>query len=290
MNDLILVTGATGGGGGSGSHVVRQLVAKGKNVRALVHKQDDRSKAIEALDVDVVVGDLLYLDDVRLAMRGVQTGYLVFPLHPTIVSASATFAQAAKEAGLELIVNMSQLPARRDANSPASLNHWLSEEVLNWSGVPVTHIRATFFMEWLLWVAPLIKNTGKMIMPWNADSQYTPVAAEDLGRAIADILVAPQPHAGKTYELVGPQQLSYQDVAVILSRALGKDVPYQQLEAGPFAEKIGLPAYFRDHCRETTKTLSEGFFEVQNNLIEELTGAPPMTFGDFIQKHRAAWA
>jgi NAD(P)H dehydrogenase (quinone) len=61
------------------------------------------------------------------------------------------FAQAAKEQDLELIVNMSHIQSRPDARSKATQNHWLAEQVFDWSGVPTTHLRITFFMQWLLY-------------------------------------------------------------------------------------------------------------------------------------------
>ena len=286
MSETILVTGATGRTGGL---VVKKLVERHRKVRALVHKEDERSKALHSLGVEVVAGDMGLLSDVRRAMQGASTFYFVYPLDPGIVGASVVFAQAAKEAGLELVVNMSQLPARPTAESPASLNHWLGEEAMNWSGVPVAHIRATFFMDWFLWVAPFIQQAGKVIMPWFGDSKVTIVSTEDLARAIAQILIEPQSHVGKTLKLVGSQALSWEYMAQILSQELGKPIGYQQMDADAFAEPIGLGAYFRDHIRETTKTLAKGFFEVPNNLIEEITGSPPLTIAEFFRNNRSAF-
>jgi NAD(P)H dehydrogenase (quinone) len=280
-----LITGATGATGG---HVARQLLARKRNVRILARRDDARSQELQQLGVEVRYGDLLSLNDIRAALKGVQAAYFVYPLQPTIVAASVAFAQAAKEAELDLVANMSQLPARPDATSPASLNHWLSEQAFDWSGVPVTHIRATFFTEWLLWIVEIIRK-GKMIMPWSAESNYTPIATEDLGRAIAAILENPETHARKTYALVGPEQLSYQAIAGIVGKVLGKKIPYEQMEAGAFADLLGMSSYtyFKDHCRSIVKDLDNGIFEVRNNLIEEITGRPPMTVEAFVTKYRS---
>lgn len=287
----ILVTGATGETGASGGHVARQLLARKRKVRVLAHRDDDRSATLRKLGAEIVTGDLLSLNDVRRAIRGVRSAYFVFPLLPTIVDASVVIAQAAKESGVELIVNMSQLPARSDAESSASLNHWLSEQVLNWSGVPVTHIKPTFFMEWLLWIAPMIKQ-GKVVLPWNGESRYTPVATEDLGRLIATILETPVAHVGKTYIPVGPELIAYRDLAAIFGKVLGKTHAYEKLEAEPFANLLGMGnyTYFKDHCRAMVKDLDNGIFEVRNNLIAEITGEPPMSVEAFVAKHRAYFA
>ena len=69
---------------------------------------------------EVVVGDLLNLDDVANALKGVDAAYFVYPIFPGLIEATTYFAQAAKEAGLSEIVNMSQISARREAEQPWS--------------------------------------------------------------------------------------------------------------------------------------------------------------------------
>ena len=100
-----LVTGATGHTGG---YTVEQLLERGHAVRALAHREDDRSIRLEKMGAEVVIGDLLKFNDVRAAMRGVRGAYFCYPIRPGILQATACFAQAAKEAGLECVVNMSQ--------------------------------------------------------------------------------------------------------------------------------------------------------------------------------------
>ena len=90
-----LVTGATGATGG---YAVGRLLERGHAVRALAHREDDRSKRLQELGAEVVIGDLLKLNDVRLALSGIRGAYFVYPLSPTLVQATAIFAQAAKEA------------------------------------------------------------------------------------------------------------------------------------------------------------------------------------------------
>jgi uncharacterized protein YbjT (DUF2867 family) len=150
-----LITGATGATGG---YTVRQLLAKKQAVRVLAHRADDRSKQLRELGAEVVLGDFLDFDAIRAALQGVQRAYFCYPISPGIVQASAQFAQAAKEAGVEVIVNMSQKSARSDAKSVAARQHWLSERVFDWSGVPSVHVRPGFFAEWLLYLAPLIRQ------------------------------------------------------------------------------------------------------------------------------------
>jgi uncharacterized protein YbjT (DUF2867 family) len=288
----VLVTGATGD---TGRATVDELLARGYRVRALAHGQDARSKKLQDRGVEVVYGDLLDFGQVRAALDGVQRAYFVYPIRPGILQATAYFAQAAKEAGVDGIVNMSQKSAREDAKSHAATDHWLSERVFDWSGLTVAHIRPTYFAEWLLYLAPMIR-AGFLHVPFGT-GKHAPIAAEDQGRVIAGILEDPAPHRGKIYPLYGPVEFTYQETAQILSRVLGKRVEYKQvdfevfrqnMEAGGKASAVGNNFLFQ-HLREVAIDHQNGVFEGTNDLVEKLGGRQPMTLEAFITKHRKAF-
>jgi NAD(P)H dehydrogenase (quinone) len=197
MSKMFPVTGSTGA---TGSKTVTFLLDAKARVRALVHSEDERSAALAAQGADVVRGDLLDFEAVRSVLEGAQGAYFVYPIRPGILQASAYFGQAAKEAGIKIVVNMSQLSARREAKSHAAQDHWISEQVFNWSGVPTTHIRPTLFAEWALYWTDLIK-TGTLRLPFGT-GKHAPIAAEDQARVIANILLTPQEHNGKVYPLL----------------------------------------------------------------------------------------
>ena len=115
-----LITGATGRTGGDAA---LQLLEKQHAVRALAHRADDRSKQLQDIGVEVVFGDFLDFDAVRAALNGVQRAYFCYPISPGIVQATAQFAQGSKEAGVEVIVNMSQKSARSDTNLGLEVHH-----------------------------------------------------------------------------------------------------------------------------------------------------------------------
>ncbi len=107
-----LVTGATGD---TGSHTVEQLLARGHQVRALAHREDNRSKQLQKIGAEVVIGDFLDFDAMRTVLKGVRGAYFCYPIRPGILQATAYCSHAAKEAGVDCIVNMSQISAREDA-------------------------------------------------------------------------------------------------------------------------------------------------------------------------------
>ncbi|HTI92878.1 MAG TPA: NmrA family NAD(P)-binding protein [Puia sp.] len=282
----ILVTGATGS---TGKPSIEILLQNGFKVRALVHKEDARSIYLKGLGAEIVVGNMQNLDDLRIAWQGVQRGYFCYPLRPDLLDATVIFAQAAKEAGAEFIVNMSQKQVTPTSKSPATIRHFLSEEVFKWAGIPTTHLRPTFFAEWFLYVSNQIK-TGKLQMSFPPDAKHAPIAGEDLGRTVGTILANPDKHVGKVYQLFGPEMLSYAEIGGIIGKIIGKDIAYEQVSVQDMADSIGLGDYdhFKDHVANTQ---NDNIFGLPNfnNKVEEITGVPPMAFADFIEKNRSAF-
>src|SRR5258708_5284117 len=234
MSDIrFLVTGAAGA---TGSAAATQLLDKGRRVRAFVHREDERSESLLRRGAEVVVGDLLDFDVVREALKGVNRAYFVYPIRPGLVQATAQFAQSAVEAGVDAVVNMSQASARSDAKSHAARDHWLAERVFDWSGLNVAHIRPTYFAEWLLYLAPMIRQ-GVMYAPFTT-GRHAPIAGEDQARVIVAILENPEPHCGKVYPLYGPVELTHDEIAGIVGQVLGRPVTYQSMPVQKWADQV----------------------------------------------------
>jgi len=305
-----LITGATGATGGGAA---RQLLEKKHAVRALAHRPDERSEQLQGLGAEVVFGDFLDFDSVRAALNGVQRAYFCYPISPGLVQATAQFAQAAKEAGVEVIVNMSQKSARSNAKSEAARQHWLSERVFDWSGVPAVHLRPTFFAEWLLNLAPMIRQ-GRMPVPFGSTGRHAPVAAEDQARLIVGILQNPGPHMGKTYPLFGPVELTQPEIAAIVGKVFGKEVKYEYVPIEKFAElrsgRSNQPrqntsasfysdpgafspdsgkSYVIQHLKEIAIDHDNGIFAGTNSYIADIGGRTPMTVEEFVTRNRKAF-
>ncbi len=222
-------------------------------------------------------------------MAGSQKRVFLLPLSPDLLDVTVIFAQAAKEAGAEFIVNMSQKQVTSTSKSPATIRHFLSEEVFKWTGIPTTHLRPTFFAEWFLYVSNQLK-AGKLQMSFPANAKHAPVAGEDIARTIVSLLADPNPHIGKVYQLFGPDLLSYTEIGEIIGKILGKDITYEQVSVQEMADSIGLGSFdhFKDHVRNTQDDNIFGAPDF-NNAIEDITGVPPITFASFIEKNRAAF-
>ena len=176
---LILVTGAGGGVGGVGGKVVALLRQRGRAVRAMAHHDDDRADALRALGADVVVGDLTRPADVATALDSVQRMFFSMSLAPSYLEATATVATVARAVGdVDALVAISQMTvSQMDALSMSESHHqrlhWLSEQVLNWSGLPVVHVRPTVFLDSPLFTtlaARSIADSGTIRLPFGTRS------------------------------------------------------------------------------------------------------------------------
>jgi len=303
-----LITAATGATGGA---AVDALLEAGQRVRALAHRDDERAERLRERGAEVVFGDLGDYEAVKVALHGAGAAYFCYPVAPGLVQATAQFAQAAREAGVSAIVNMSQKIAREDARSHASYEHWLSERVFDWAGIPVTHLRPTFFAEWLLALSPMIRQ-GTIYAPYGPGKAAL-IAAEDLGRVIARILRDPLPHRGQTYPLYGPVEYTFPEIADIVGHVLGTEIAYQRVSfdamfsavtaaSGDVARNDALSGYaesnrpngseeshLSQHLRAATIDHDNGLFAGTNDLVERITGHAPITIEEYVTTHRAAF-
>jgi NAD(P)H dehydrogenase (quinone) len=284
----ILVTGATGR---TGHVAIENLVKRGTAVRALAHREGPKVESLRALGADVVIGDLFNLDEIVHALDGIQSAYFCYPVAPRLIEATGYFAAAAKETGLKFILNISQISARRVAKSHAALNHWVSERIFDWSGIPTTHLRPTFFAEWLIsLVDPIeLQATGALKLPLG-EGRHAPIAAEDIGRLVAAVLITPEPHVGKTYTLHGPVEMNHYEIAQAMSRALGRQVHYEPVTGEQFIEEGPLKGwgdFVQQHVREVAIDYQNGIFAGEDGIIGQVTGQRPMSVETFIEKNRS---
>jgi uncharacterized protein YbjT (DUF2867 family) len=288
MKPTILIAGATGA---TGSVSTKLLLENGFPVRAFVHKDDERAHKLQALGAEIFVGELLDFRAVRRAFEGIKRAYFVYPMRPGVVQATAHYVQAALEAKAEFIVNMSQRTARPDALSDSALQHWLAERVFDWADTPVTHLRPTIFNEWLLYVRKGIRE-GHYRVPFGPTGKSATISAEDQGAVIAEILANPASHAGQTYPLLGPVELTPPEIAEIVSQTLGKPVRYERITGAQWVEEFSstpdIP-FLVQHMSAVAEMHALGQTAGTNDVVERITGRKPQSVAEFVKKHRAAF-
>src|SRR5882762_11018672 len=157
MSHTILITGASGGPQGSTGRVIATLLLKqGIPVRAFVHKLDARSDEIRQQGAEIIEGDLLNPASVQAAMKNVKRAYFTYPVADGLLEAATIFADAARDAGLELVVNNSQFQGTRGdpafrhlqyAPSFRNLQHRLADRIFDWAQVGAAHLQAPPYYE-----------------------------------------------------------------------------------------------------------------------------------------------
>lgn len=298
MGNPILVTGAAGRVGGVGRTVTELLLKQGKAVRAMVRNEDERSQALRHMGAEVIVGDLLDLNSMHRAIAGCDMMYFGMSVSDTYLAATVNVAAVAKHHGVKAFINMSQMTVSQmsiteTTPSPQQKLHWLAEQALNWSGLPVVHVRPTMMLEGsLLILTPdSVRESNQIRLPFG-EGKTSPVAAADVARVIAALLANPQPHIGKIYHLTGPQSENMHFFAQEYSKALGRTITYQDIPVEPWRDSLlaqGLPAHLVHHLVTMANLHRAGRYARMSDDVLTLTRQAPMSVQEFVRKNAATF-
>src|SRR5215813_3724419 len=256
MVNPILVTGAAGRVGAVGRTVVELLLRQGKTVRAMVREEDERAQALRDMGAEVVAGDLLDLESMHKAIAGCETMYFGMSVSDDYLAATVNVAAVAKHHRVKAFINMSQMTLAQmsiteTTASPQHKLHWLGEQALNWSGLPVIHVRPTVLLEgfFLILTPDSVRQSNQIRLPFG-EGKTSPVAVIDVARVIATLLANRQPHIGKIYHLTGPRSENMHFYAQEYSKALGRTITFQDIPVEPWRDELlkrGLPVHLVDH-------------------------------------------
>jgi NAD(P)H dehydrogenase (quinone) len=294
----ILVTGAAGQAGAVGRTVTRLLLDRGFRVRAMVRREDDRATALRAAGADVVVGDLLEPGDVLRVVTGCRRVYFSMSVSAEYLEATANMAAVAREVGVDALVNMSQMTVsqmslQNTTSSPQQRQHWLAEQVLRWSGLPVVTIRPTVFLDvfFLLLVGPTVRERSRIELPFGR-GKTSPVAAADVARVVAAVLADPGPHLGQVIELTGPRSQDMDGVAREYSGALDREITYRDTPPEEWERelrRLGLPDHVAHHLLTMTELHRAGRYDRVADGVERITGRAAMSVREFVSLHAEAF-
>ncbi len=299
MGSPILVTGATGGHGSTGRHVVLRLIEAGETVRALVRRRDERTKPLEALGVEIVVGDLTDRLSLLPAFEGVERATFTYPIASGVVEAAAAFSAAARESSKPpRIVVMSMAPAHPQSPSHLGRAQWLAEEVMAWAGLEILVLRiAALFFENLPMLHGrsivedgLIRNNfGDTRLPW--------ISGADAGDLVVAALLHPDRFGGNAVQYPpGVELLSHAEIARILSQSLGRPIGYEAISAEAWRDDLiasakanpggAINVDMARHISAVAAALATpGAAPArlpEPAELQRLTGHSPVYFGDFI--------
>ena len=293
----VLVTGAAGGiQGSTGFHVTRLLLDMGLPVRAFVHRLDDRSERLRALGAEVVDGDLRDFRSVAAAMGGIRRAYFAYPVQEGLLEAAGTFAAAARLAGIQQVVNLSQwLQPGGEQPTPHQARHWLVEQIFDWADVGAVHLDATVFYENLrTWAMLSLARDGLIALPWGPEATAIPmVGAEDVARVAAAVLTGPMQPNGKVIRLM-TGSVTNKAITEAFGEILGRPVQYVEISDEEWASAVsalGVNSVAVEHLTHLWRFLRTQSPEAQalyhiSEAFEHFTGQPPQSLPHFLREHQ----
>ncbi|MGC2452468.1 MAG: NAD(P)H-binding protein [Pseudolabrys sp.] len=229
-------------------------------MRALVRREDERAEALRRLGAEVVEGDLTDLASMHRAIEGCRRIYFGMSASPAYLEATVNTAAVARHHGVEAFVNTSQMTVSQmsiseTTDSPQHKLHWLSEQALSWSGLPVVTVRPTVFLEgfFLHLAAPGVRASDELALPMGG-GKTSPISAVDVARAVALILDDPAPHIGQIYDR--PESADLDHYARVFSEALGRPIRYRDVPLPAWSESLR-QARFPEHVVHHLSAMAE---------------------------------
>ncbi len=290
MSNTILVTGATGN---VGSEVVKQLSAKGANVRACCHTLSKADK-IRGPGVEIVEFDYDRPETVEAALPGVEKLFLLTPIVDNMVERTAQLVAEAEKAGVKRIVELSTVEVGADLEAKILPIRWhrQAEKIVEESGIPYTFLRPTSG-----WMQNFIDFFGQTIKAQNAiyttygESKISLVDARDMAAVAVEALTG-DGHEGKIYTISGPEAFSYNQAAEILSEVLGRKISHVNIseeDERKGLEEAGAPDWMINSTTEGGRIVREGRLSAVSPTVEEVTGKKPRSFEQFARDYAEAF-
>lgn len=277
---MILVTGGTGT---TGVELLKELSRRGVTTRAFVRK---RSQEIDLPGVEQVLGDLERPETIPPALDGVQSALLLTSPGEHSDRLQINFVEGAARAGLPHLVRFSALGSDPDSPSRLLRQHAGIDKGVQRSGIPYTFLRPAQFMQNFLASRESILGRGEFYAP-QGDGRIDLVDVRDVAAVAARVLTEAG-HAGKTYDITGPEAIAYSRVADSLSNALRRPVRYVNITPDAYRQMLiqfGLPRWTADGILELYDIWRNNGATVVTNVVAEVGRKTPYTIDDFARDY-----
>jgi uncharacterized protein YbjT (DUF2867 family) len=294
---MILVTGALGLAGGTVLGALRKrVVGEAARVRAMYRSGEDAKKAAGGeggarAGVEAVVADFADLGSLRAALAGVETVYLVCGPVPELVYLESNMIDACVAAGVAHVVLNSALGAGDYGKSFPSW-HRKVEDKLRGTGLAWTILRPNSFMQNITaFFAPSIRAQGAFYSSvGNARTSFIDVG--DIAEVAANTLTEPGKHAGKIYELNGPEAVTYAELAERIARVAGKAVQYVDIPMEAQRKSLlerGMPAWQVEALLDLQQYYVNGQGGDVDEVLAGLLGHAPRGLDAFLRANAEAF-
>jgi uncharacterized protein YbjT (DUF2867 family) len=291
MAKTILVTGATGT---VGKEVVKQLSAKGQTIRAAARSANDDKTFGNLNGVQVVQLDYETPASLALALKGVDSLFLLTPFQSNMVDLTSNLAREAKNARVKYIVKQSVMGAEAEPGITPSRLHRQAEKIIEESQIPFTFLRPNFFMQnFVNFFAQTIKNQDAFYLA-AGDGKVSFVDVRDIAAVAVHSLVdgVGSQHEGKAYDITGGEALSYGQAAEVLSSEVGKKINYMNIsddDARKGMKDTGADDWTINSMIELFEIIRAGYASAVSPIVEQITGHKPVTFEQFAKDHAGAF-
>ena len=286
----LLVTGATGT---IGRQVVQHLTQRGANVRALV-----RTPAAANLPatVELVPGDMLDVDALRHALKGVSTLFLLNAVVADEFTQALITLNVAREAGVKRVVYLSVIHSDRYVNVPHFAGKFGVERMIEQMGFSATILRPAYFIDNDLTIKDVVQGYGVYPMPIGSKG-LAMIDTRDIAEIAAIELLnreqAPDNSALTRLNLVGPEALTGEQVAAIWSEVLNRPIAYGGDDAAAFEQNLRqfMSAWMAYDMRQMAERfISDGMLPGAGDVerLMQLLGRPLRTYGAFAAEHASA--
>jgi uncharacterized protein YbjT (DUF2867 family) len=276
---MILVTGASGN---MGKAVLNEVAKSGARHRAMYRSATEAAKA--PAGTATVIADFSKKETLAPALRGITSVYLVCSPIPQLIELEWNMINACAAAGVEHIVLGSAMGARDFRKSFPSW-HRTVEDKLKSSKISFTILRPNSFHQNILtYYAPSICSQGAFYSMGDARVSFLDV--RDIAVVAAKSL-AGREHSCKTYELNGPEALSYSEIAAKIAKHAGRPVKYVNIPADAQRKAMleqGMPEWQADALLDLQTYYVGGKGGKVDGLLEQLLGRPPITMDQFLSE------
>jgi len=281
----ILVTGATGK---IGSAAVLALLEAQTPFKVMVRSKE-KARPFEERGIPVTIADYQHPATLDEALQGIDRAVLITPPHEKMVEWEKNFIDAAEENQVAHIVKISAIGADARQGTRLGKYHAAVEDYLKKADLNYTILRPHSFMQNQLGNLPTIKEQGAIYAPMGK-GRIPMIDARDIGEAAASILQGPEAYEGKVFNLTGGEALSYDDVAHIISEAVGKPVHY--VDVNPEAAvgamvSMGFPQWLAEDLVKLNEIWRSGTDTEVDDSVSAILGRQPRHFRDFVQDHEA---
>ena len=183
--------------------------------------------------------------------------------------------------GVQHVVYLSFFGAGPEATFTFARDHWATERHLRSTGVAVTFLRDNLYADF----APQMVGADDAIAGPGGSGRSAVVAQADVARSAAAVLTEPRTHRGRTYNLTGPESLSFAEIAALLGRAWGRPVTYRDEtidQAWESRRSYGAPDWMVEGWISTYLAVAAGELDGVSDDVRRLTGRDPLSLAEVI--------